>query len=76
MVKSGQFTAQESKLVFDLADSDGDGSIDIGEFVQLMFPSAGRLEVYTPWGIDPRISFGDCCLLRVWVPLGPSGWRE
>jgi len=43
MVKSGQFTAQESKIVFDLADSDGDGSIDIGEFVQLMFPSAGQL---------------------------------
>merc|ERR1719309_307490 len=43
MVKSGQFTAQESKLIFDLADNDGDGSIDIGEFVQLMFPSAGQL---------------------------------
>jgi len=43
MVKSGQFTAQESKIVFDLADSDGDGSIDIGEFVQLMFASAGQL---------------------------------
>merc|ERR1719309_172658 len=43
MVKSGQFTAQESKIAFDLADCDGDGSIDIGEFVQLMFPSAGQL---------------------------------
>ena len=43
MVKSGQITAQESKLAFDLADSDGDGSIDIGKFLQLMFSSAGQL---------------------------------
>merc|ERR1719233_2625907 len=50
MVKSGQFTAQESKIAFDLADCDGDGSIDIGEidqngeidldeFMKMMMPS-------------------------------------
>ena len=26
MVRSGQFTAQESKLVFDIADIDGNGN--------------------------------------------------
>merc|ERR1719410_3100056 len=43
MVKSGQFTQQESKLVFEIADIDGNGTIDIGEFVQMMFPTAAQL---------------------------------
>merc|ERR1719474_2401798 len=43
MVRSGQFTQQESKLVFDIADIDGNGTIDIGEFVQMMFPNAAQL---------------------------------
>merc|ERR1719495_334708 len=43
MVRSGQFTQQESKLVFDVADIDGNGTIDIGEFVQMMFPNAAQL---------------------------------
>ena len=43
MVKSGQITAQEYKLAFDFADFGGDGAIDIGKFLQLMFPSAGQL---------------------------------
>jgi len=43
MGKAGQFTAQESSVIFDLADTDGNGEIDIGEFVALMFPSASEL---------------------------------
>lgn len=43
MGHNGQFSSQEIGLIFDLADSDGNGEIDIGEFVQLMFPSAGEL---------------------------------
>merc|ERR1719410_2623124 len=43
MVKSGQFTQQESKVVFETADIDGNGTIDIGEFVQMMFPTAAQL---------------------------------
>ena len=43
MVKAGQITAQESKLAFDFADFGGDGAINIGKFLQLMFPSAGQL---------------------------------
>ena len=43
MVKSGQFAAGEANMAFDLADINGDGEIDIGEFVQLMFPTAAEL---------------------------------
>jgi calmodulin len=43
MCKSGQFTPKESSIVFDHADLDGNGEIDIGEFVGLMFPRAAEL---------------------------------
>merc|ERR1719410_2824126 len=43
MSRTGQFSQQESKVVFDMADIDGNGTIDIGEFVQLMFPNAAQL---------------------------------
>jgi calmodulin len=43
MTAGGQFTAKESSLVFDLADADGDGAIDIGEFVGMLFPASAQL---------------------------------
>merc|ERR1719295_594887 len=39
---AGQFTAAESSLIFDLADTDGNGEIDIAEFVTMMFPAAAE----------------------------------
>lgn len=43
MTSGGQFTAQESSLVFDLADANGDGEIDVGEFVAMLFPKSAQL---------------------------------
>jgi len=42
LCRTGQFTKEESSLIFDLADTDGNGEIDIGEFVHLMFPLAAE----------------------------------
>jgi Ca2+-binding EF-hand superfamily protein len=43
MVQSGQFSFDEARIAFDVADINGDGEIDIAEFVQLMFPTAAEL---------------------------------
>ena len=43
MVQSGQFTFDDARTAFDIADINGDGEIDIGEFVQLMFPNAAEI---------------------------------
>ena len=43
MVQSGQFTFDDARTAFDIADVNGDGEIDIGEFVQLMFPNAAEI---------------------------------
>ena len=42
MVQSGQFSFDEARIAFDIADINGDGEIDIAEFVQLMFPTAAE----------------------------------
>ena len=43
MVQSGQFSFDDARTAFDIADINGDGEIDIGEFVQLMFPNAAEI---------------------------------
>ena len=43
MVQSGQFSFDEARLAFDIADINGDGEIDIAEFVQVMFPNAAEI---------------------------------
>jgi len=43
MTRGGLFSAQEAAKVFELADINGDGEIDVVEFVQLMFPNAAEL---------------------------------
>ena len=43
MVQSGQFTFDDARSAFDIADINGDGEIDIAEFVQLMFPNAAEI---------------------------------
>ena len=43
MVQSGQFSFDEARTAFDIADINGDGEIDIAEFVQLMFPNAAEI---------------------------------
>eukprot|EP00092_Neocalanus_flemingeri_P019933 GFUD01021591.1.p1 GENE.GFUD01021591.1~~GFUD01021591.1.p1 ORF type:complete len:639 (-),score=213.67 GFUD01021591.1:258-2174(-) len=43
MVQSGQFSLDEASTAFDIADINGDGEIDIAEFVQLMFPNAAEI---------------------------------
>ena len=43
MVQSGQFTFDDARTAFDIADIDGDGEVDLAEFVQLMFPNAGEI---------------------------------
>ena len=37
------FTREQAKYAFEIADTNGDGEIDISEFIQLMFPSAREL---------------------------------
>jgi len=37
------FTREQARFAFDLADTNGDGEIDVSEFIQLMFPSAKEL---------------------------------
>ena len=43
MVQSGQFSFDEARLAFEIADINGDGEIDLGEFVQVMFPTAAEI---------------------------------
>jgi Ca2+-binding EF-hand superfamily protein len=43
MVQSGQFTFDDARTCFDIADIDGDGEVDLAEFVQLMFPNASEI---------------------------------
>lgn len=43
MVQSGQFSFDEARMAFEIADINGDGEIDIGEFVQVMFPTAAEI---------------------------------
>ena len=43
MVQSGQFSFDEARAAFDIADINGDGEIDIAEFVQVMFPTAAEI---------------------------------
>ena len=43
MVQSGQFSFDDARTAFDIADINGDGEIDIGEFVTLMFPNAAEI---------------------------------
>ena len=43
MVQSGQFSFDEARAAFEIADINGDVEIDIAEFVQVMFPSAGEI---------------------------------
>lgn len=40
MTEFKEFTKEEAKFAFELADTNSDGQIDIGEFVALMFPAA------------------------------------
>jgi len=40
MTEGREFTRDQAKLAFELADTNSDGKIDISEFVYLMFPSA------------------------------------
>jgi len=43
MTEDREFTREQTKLLFEVADANGDGVIDISEFIQLMFPSAREL---------------------------------
>ena len=43
MVQSGQFSFDEARAAFEIADINGDGEIDIAEFVQVMFPTAAEI---------------------------------
>jgi len=40
MTNSKEFTQDQALGAFELADANGDGEIDVSEFIQLMFPSA------------------------------------
>jgi len=40
LLAGNQFTMEEIETIFDVGDVDGDGTIDMGEFVGLMFPEA------------------------------------
>lgn len=43
MTAQADFTSEQARLAFDMADTNGDGEIDVSEFIQLMFPSAREL---------------------------------
>ncbi|XP_023335212.1 calmodulin-like protein 12 [Eurytemora carolleeae] len=43
MTINKEFTREQAKYAFEIADTNGDGEIDISEFIQLMFPSAREL---------------------------------
>merc|ERR1719500_1745181 len=43
MSGSGQFSLEDARITFDKADINGDGEIDLAEFVQLMFPNAAEI---------------------------------
>ena len=43
MVQSGEFSFDDARAAFEIADINGDGEIDIGEFVQVMFPTAAEI---------------------------------
>jgi len=45
MTINKDFTREQAKAAFELADSNRDGVIDISEFIQLMFPSAKELVI-------------------------------
>ena len=45
MTINKDFTRDQAKYAFELADTNADGEIDIQEFVQLMFPTAQELIV-------------------------------
>lgn len=52
MTATGDFSKDQAKFAFGLADTNNDGLIDVSEFVQLMFPSAkevGRLHLDGTW---------------------------
>merc|ERR1719350_2289965 len=40
MMQGNKFDAEEVNAIFELGDINGDGQIDMGEFISLMFPSA------------------------------------
>ena len=43
MLASDEFTAEEIEAIFELGDVDGDGEIDMGEFVGIVLPEVGFL---------------------------------
>ena len=81
MMQGNKFDAEEVNAIFELGDINGDGQIDMGEFISLMFPSAVEVALQVSSTFKTTSRLPSSCWTRTatarsadrrWPPLATS----